>query len=95
MKPSVGFLPLRALADVLAPAHILLLCGCDRGNGLFNSVMNEVSETFSSAVGQNDFSLSTSAWLYVALIDYDGAASSQFITILISDRCRRTGCIEE
>lgn len=43
-------------------------------DGLFNSVMNVVPETFSSAVGQNDFSLSTSALLYVALIDYDEAS---------------------
>ena len=74
---------------------ILFFCGCDRADGLFNSVMNEVSETFSSAVGQSDFSLSTSALLYVAFIDYDEAFSSPVITILISDRCRRAEQIEE
>lgn len=56
--------------------------------------MNEVSETFSSAVGQNGFSGSTSVLLYVALIDYDEAFSSLVITILIWDRCRRTERIE-
>lgn len=56
--------------------------------------MNEVSETFSSAVGQNGFSGSTSVLLYVALIDYDEAFSSPVITILIWDRCRRTERIE-
>lgn len=49
---------------------------------------------FSSAVGQNGFSGSTSVLLYVALIDYDEAFSSPVITILIWDRCRRTERIE-
>lgn len=80
---------------MLALELMLFFCGCDRANGLFNSVMNEVSETFSSAVGQNDFSMSTSVLLYVALIDYDEAFSSPVITILISDRCRRTEGTEE
>lgn len=46
------------------------LCACTRAHsvlrrwqadGLFNTIMNEVSQTLSSAVGQNDFSLSGSA----------------------------------
>jgi len=91
MKLSVGLLPLRSPEDELALELILLFC--DGADGLFNSVMNEAS--FSSAVGQNYFSLSTSAWLYVALIDYDEAFSSPVITILISDMRRRTERIEE
>ncbi len=74
---------------------ILFFCYYDKTNGLFNSVMNEVSETFSFAVGQNDFSLSTSVLLYVALIDYDEAFSSPVITILILARCKRTERIKE
>lgn len=40
---------------------ILFLSGCDRADGLFNSVMNAVPETVSAAAGRNDSSLSTSA----------------------------------
>lgn len=63
---------------------ILFLSGCDRADGLFNSVMNALPETFSSVAGRNDSSLSTSALFYAALIDYDEACSSPVITILIS-----------
>lgn len=84
------FLPLRALAHVLTPKIILFFSDCDKADGLFNSVMNVVPETFSSAVGHNDFSLSASAVPYIALIDYDEALSSLVITILIEYRCRST-----
>lgn len=73
-----------------SPQMILFSSGCDKGDGLFNSVMNVVPETFSSAAGHSDFSPSASAWLYIALIDYDEALSSLVITILIGHRCRRT-----
>lgn len=68
---------------------ILFLSGCDRADGLFNSVMNVVPETFSSAAGREDSSLSTSALFYAALIDYHEASSSLVITILIPYRSRR------
>lgn len=68
---------------------ILFLSGCDRADGLFNSVMNVVPETLSSAAGQEDSSLSTSALFYAALIDYHEASSSPVITILIPNRSRR------
>lgn len=69
-------------------SHRSLLCACDRADGLFNNVMNGVSETFSSAAGRNDFTLSTSE--YTALIDYDENFSSPVIIILIPDGCKRT-----
>lgn len=70
---------------------ILFLSGCDRADGLFNSVMNVVPETFSSAAGREDSFLPTSALFYAALIDYHEASSSLVITILISYRSRRRG----
>lgn len=73
---------------------ILFLSGCDRADGLFNSVMNAVPETFSSAAGWNDSSLSTSPLFYAALIDYHEASSSPLITILISYRSSRREWIE-
>lgn len=68
---------------------ILFLSGCDRADGLFNSVMNVVAETFNSAAGREDSSLSTSALFYAALIDYHEASSSPVIMILIPYRSRR------
>lgn len=68
---------------------ILFLSGCDRADGLFNSVMNAVPETFSSAAGREDSSPSASALFYAALIDYHEASSSLVITILIPYRSRR------
>ena len=59
----------------------------DRADGLFISVMNEVSCLFSSAIGQNDFSLSASALPHAGLIDCDEAFISPVIKILILSRC--------
>lgn len=73
-----------------SPQIIPSSSGSDKGDGLFNSVMNVVPETFSSAAGHTDSSPSASASLYIALIDYDEALSSLVITILIGRRCRRT-----
>lgn len=62
MKLSVGLLPaVSACRCVPTTAYYIPCSSAAVTDGLFNSVMNEVSETFSSAVGHNDFSLSTSA----------------------------------